>query len=449
MNPKLKRNIIVILVAGLFSLSIVSGFCAAATLRIAVHAGGHATPFYETKDQFETENPGAVIQVVEIPVTEMYEKQITEMAGKTGAYDIVEYAPSWLGDYQRFLLPIDDYMAKWNPNWDDILPAVRKTYSIWKGKTYGIPEDGDVHTLYYRKDALENPMYQAQFKAKYGYDLRPPLTWQEYLDIAEFFNGWDWDGDGKIEYGCSEMARRGEVYFWFLQRFGPMGGKYFLADFKPAIDSPAGIAALENLGQAVKYAPPGTLNFEYTEHEHAFISGQVFMNLNWGSQFHAAQDPEVSEVVGKVGYALSPGILQPDGSIYRRPCLAYGWSLGIVNTCSAPEVAYKYIKFLTSPEISKKFIMATNTDTDPFRTSHFTDPEIIHGHEDYYRVAKKGLEIGYPQLTIPKAYSYMDTLDREISSYLAGKKTAEHALKDAAKAWERLGRPPYAPIPQE
>ena len=50
--------------------------------------------------------------------------------------------------------------------------------------------------LYYRRDAMENPEYQAKFKVKYGYDLALPKTWKEVQDTAEFFNGWDWDGDG-------------------------------------------------------------------------------------------------------------------------------------------------------------------------------------------------------------------------------------------------------------
>jgi multiple sugar transport system substrate-binding protein len=425
----------------------VSAASESVTITIAVRSGGHATPFYETIAPFRELHPNAAIKIVELPVTEMYEKQITEMAAATGAFDIIEFCPSWKGDYWRFLLPLDDYMKQWDPDWEDIMPSIRDSYSNWEGKIYGIPEDGDVHILYYRKDALDNSDYQRQFKEKYGYELAPPDTWDEYIDIAEFFNGWDWDGDGQINYGCSEMAKRGEVFFWFLQRFGAMGGRYFDEKGNPAINSAVGVAALENLAKAIKFAPPGALNFEYTEHENAFISGQVAMNINWGSQQHVVIDPKVSKVYDKTGYALSPGVRKQDGSIYRRTCLAYGWNLGISRTCRHPEIAYQYIKFLTGKEISKKFILAPNTDTDPYRRSHFDDPDIVKADPDYYPIYEDALEIGYPQLSIPRAAVYMDMLDIEISNHLAGKKGAQQALDDAAREWKRLGTPPFYPIP--
>ena len=53
---------------------------------------------------------------------------------------------------------------------------------------------------------MENPEYQAKFKAKYGYDLAPPKAWKEVRDTAEFFNGWDWDGDGRKEYGAARYS---------------------------------------------------------------------------------------------------------------------------------------------------------------------------------------------------------------------------------------------------
>ena len=28
---------------------------------------------------------------------------------------------------------------------------------------------------------------KSAFKAKYGYDLKPPTTWQQYSDVAAFF----------------------------------------------------------------------------------------------------------------------------------------------------------------------------------------------------------------------------------------------------------------------
>jgi multiple sugar transport system substrate-binding protein len=40
---------------------------------------------------------------------------------------------------------------------------------------------------FYRKDLFADAKNQADFKAKYGYDLAPPATWDQLADIDEFF----------------------------------------------------------------------------------------------------------------------------------------------------------------------------------------------------------------------------------------------------------------------
>ena len=40
----------------------------------------------------------------------------------------------------------------------------------------------------YRKDLIEDPASRSNFRALYHRELRPPRNWQEYLDLAQFFN---------------------------------------------------------------------------------------------------------------------------------------------------------------------------------------------------------------------------------------------------------------------
>ena len=44
----------------------------------------------------------------------------------------------------------------------------------WAGVQYAWPWDGDVHTLNYRADIINDPEYQAAFEAKFGYPLAVP-----------------------------------------------------------------------------------------------------------------------------------------------------------------------------------------------------------------------------------------------------------------------------------
>ena len=58
------------------------------------------------------------------------------------------------------------------------------------------------------KDVIDNPEMQAKYKADTGKELKVPTTWKEYGEMASYFNGWDWDGDGELEYGSAEVMKK-------------------------------------------------------------------------------------------------------------------------------------------------------------------------------------------------------------------------------------------------
>lgn len=49
------------------------------------------------------------------------------------------------------------------------------------------------------------------FKKKYKYDLVLLVIWKVYCDIVEFFIGWDWNGDGKLDYGIVGNWVKGDI----------------------------------------------------------------------------------------------------------------------------------------------------------------------------------------------------------------------------------------------
>jgi len=57
---------------------------------------------------------------------------------------------------------------------------------------------------------FDDPDLQAKYKTETGKDLRVPQTWEEYNEVATFFSGWDWDGDGEPNFGSAEVTKRDE-----------------------------------------------------------------------------------------------------------------------------------------------------------------------------------------------------------------------------------------------
>ena len=69
--------------------------------------------------------------------------------------------------------PVDQYfddprMPQWEP--DSVAPAVANLMQ-WGGTPYGGNNDHDAQVLYYRKDIIEDPEWQAAFEAEMGYPM--------------------------------------------------------------------------------------------------------------------------------------------------------------------------------------------------------------------------------------------------------------------------------------
>ena len=84
-------------------------------------------------------------------------------------------SPAWMPDFadRGVIAPIDSYISKYKAQstFNDYHPLYRALCK-YKGKTWGFFDDGDVWTLYYRKDIFANAKLKAAYKAKFKRDLR-------------------------------------------------------------------------------------------------------------------------------------------------------------------------------------------------------------------------------------------------------------------------------------
>ncbi|MEM3433908.1 MAG: sugar ABC transporter substrate-binding protein [Candidatus Bathyarchaeia archaeon] len=414
---------------------------------------------------------GARINLITAPWGELYTKMYASFALGEALYDIVIFPAAWLPDFAAagFLVPLDDFIAK-DPyiQWEDILPVYRERIASWEGKVYAVPLDGDCHIFYYRKDALENPEYQAEFKEKYGYDLPvPPRTWKEVRDIAEFFNGWDWDGDGQIEYGVVEPRRyAGQADWCFFSRTvgyvalpGQPGGLFFDPEtMTPRINSPGHVRALEDYVAIMKYGVPGMINMDSGEIRSVFAAGLAAMAIDWGDIGVISEVGEESTVRGKVGYAVLPGSDEvwdfAKGQWVKLPVpnqagyLAFGgWVAGIAHNSKHKEAAYDFISYLARPENSYISVTTSETGFNPYRYTHFTklsgwigmgfSPEAA---EAYLKAIQD--TIGHPNvqpdLRIPGQARYFEAVDRALSRVAAGELAPKAALDEVARVWNEI-----------
>ena len=90
---------------------------------------------------------------------------------------------------------------------DDALDVFRSN-TTWEGTFLAVPIDADQHNFYYNRIAFEDERNREAYQAEHDAELTVPETWDQYVQVAEFFNGRDWDFDGEPEYGVVEAWQR-------------------------------------------------------------------------------------------------------------------------------------------------------------------------------------------------------------------------------------------------
>jgi multiple sugar transport system substrate-binding protein len=416
------------------------------TINVMGDAGHNMNPFHFWAPEWK--NAGLTINVNEVPFSDVYSKEKAEFIAGSKAIDLVDFYPAYIGDFASngYLLPLDKYLKKYNPHLNDTITAFRKLYLSWAGHVYALPWDGDVHMFIYRKDLLNNPAEQAAFRAKYHKKLAVPRTWDDYLQVGQFFTRKAGEKLAGVTlkrpfYGCAEYSQRDFTWAWFMDRFAALGGVYFDKNMVPQINSPNAVKALTNMVTAVKTcSPPDVLNYGYDQLRDALIQGNTFMVVQWTDVPKKGADPTQSKVAGKLGYSTLPGYVV-NGKLITRSMMPVGRVLAVTKNSKNPDAAYWVAKYLSDDK--SLFAVSTPLDgLDPYRYSHlkpaaykeFTHADAVR----YLDTVKKVLTVGFPEIFIPGAAQYEDALGLAVSKAISGEADPKKALDEAAKAWNDI-----------
>jgi multiple sugar transport system substrate-binding protein len=422
---------------------------------------------------------GHKAEAVEVAFGDIFPKAQQAAATKSDAFDILLVANIWMADFigWDYVIPLDDYLADadWYPG--DVPEGIVKK-NTFHGKTYALICDNDNQYLFYRKDILGNRDYQAKFKAKYGYSYNvPPDTLEEMVDVAEFFNNWDWDNDGEDEYGFISSVKRGNQAYWYSFSWtSPFvvipndkidnPGVFFFnpTNMDPLVNNPGWVRGLELYKEMMERGAAPGLDWVRGDVINEIVLGHAAMAIDWGDIGpHTYSD--VSIVQGKVGYALPPGSKEyydwrsnkwmKADKTNKAPVHAFnGWSWYITSTTEHPDLAWSFIDFMLSSEISSIDVASPDSGFQPWRISHSEnlDSWVANGwdKQDAIDYIQNTLDVtDHPNSVIdariPGASNYFESIyEPYLITILSGENTAQEALDQVAKEWdvltERLGR---------
>src|SRR6516164_7547658 len=437
----------------------------------------HWVPLWE-------EATGGKVNVAEVPIDTLHQQIFSDLQ-TTHKYDAYMTGAWFYGD---FFVPKEPYIIEvapflkdpkypyWTP--DDWIPAMKTLYS-WQGKIYGVLFDGDCQILYYRRDAFDKPENQQKFKEKVGYDFpNPPKTAKEMYDVANFFTGWDWNGDGQNDWGISLHAKVNEQgFFHFLTLSAPFvvsqDNKYYFFNpdtMKPLINSEGHLRALEDYVKFLANGPKEEISWTLAQGWNLFLAGHSATEPTWGDLPTFAQDPKTSKVKGMMGAAPLPGTTEAFNPItgqWKKYDLNQvgntnggSWHCVISRLSKKQEATYDFLAFMANQKSA--FFNCTHgwTGVQPGMTYEYLPPagtstiaewqgqgwnaadvaEYLHG---YYEGLAMPLQEEY--LRIPGTAEYWHELDVNVSAVLGKQMSAKQALDATAESWEaiteRYGRP--------
>lgn len=389
---------------------------------------------------------GVKINPVGKPFTELYQSQVAEHIGATGAYDVLTISPPWMADFvgQGMLEPLQPFMDQYgNPaDLEDYHPLYRGLMDF-DGQIYSVFDDGDVIILYYRTDLFEDQANKDAFKAAKGFDLAAPTDWDQYDAIQAFFTE---QGGGQSWGGASQRAP-GQVYGWFSEEFRNRGGRFFDdATLDGTLSSEAGATTLNAMLERNKTMPPGVETWGFVEVLTAWMSGQLAMIGGtwppigrWSEGTTAEQLNWVPEttVAGKVGYSIMP----MGHSLHNG-----GFNLGVSADSKNKEAAYLFIQWATSPSISLERVMLPYALRDPYRLSHYASEEYRGRWATagvYLDTLKAAADTALLDIIMPGSAEYHNAIDQAVTAAQGGTDVAE-ALSTGDAAFDaitdRIGR---------
>ena len=360
---------------------------------------------------------GITVNLTKLPEQQYLTKVVADLTSgvfgqdvfMTQYYDAPTYQEKgWTADLQPYL----DRAKAADYDWDDFFPAARDVASIGGKYVDRVAITSEAQALVYRTDIFDD------------LKIDVPKTFDELTKAAERI---------KSETRFAGMTLRGGASNWwpFYGYVRSYGGDYVtLPDMTPVIDSKEAQAALAMYDRLAATAPRGVTSYDWDEINTAMLSGQAAMFLDSSVIFSRLQDPELSNVVGKIG--IAPMVEGPAG----RHGHSHFWTVSLSATAPEPDAGWLFLQWATSKEMQGKIALkgvlgarASSWEVDGL--DKVFPPEFI----DAVATSLKTAVISPANL---KFFELMDPLRVQIQESILGNVEPAQALSAVETEWKRI-----------
>ena len=340
---------------------------------------------------------------------------VTNLTAKNPTPDVIAVDVIWPGDFAKrgWIAPLNDYFDAKEIN--QYIPDFAKA-AMLDGKLYGIPLYVDGTHLFYRKDLLE----------KYGFE--PPKTWEELIMQAKTII--EGEKNPALVGFISMWAKIEGLFMNWLSFFYGAGGQFFDADGNLAINSPAGLKALQTMvdmlytdkvtNESILTYRPDDARVLFQQERAVFLMVQDFV---W-----SALTADDSPVKDKIDFTRNPYF---EGVPEGHSTTLGGFLLTINANSKHKSEAAELIRYFTSYD--SQLQAALIGAKAPTISAVYDDPVL---KEKLPVLAKlgKNFDVGLVRPSAQTGEKYpqvSEIMQLEITAALQQQKTPEQALADA------------------
>jgi len=322
---------------------------------------------------------------------------------------------------QDVIVPFDDFATSAeDKQWlASFYPALMENSKV-KGKIWGIPFQRSTIVLYHNKNAFK----------EVGLDPnKPPATWDEMVAAAQKLT--KKDASGNVTRWGVHIPSTGYAY-WMFQALCIQNGQVLmnLDGNKTNFDHPDVIEALQfwrDLAAKHKVMPEGTIDWGTLRQK--FLEGATAM------MWHTTGNLTAVKEGAKFDFGVS---MLPEKK--RRGSPTGGGNFYIFKKASAEErkAALKFIKFMTAPELTARWSIATGyvaTRADAYKTPTL---EKYVAEFPAAAVARDQFQYSVAEFATHENARNKKFLDDAIQSVVTGAKPPKEALTAAQQQAERV-----------
>jgi len=424
----MKRNLIRILLGLALAVALTGGTVAHAVVELNMYypvaVGGPIPKFIDdTIAEFEKANPDIKVKAV---YAGNYDDTRVKALAALKANQPVQLSVLFSIDVfelmdQDVIVPFDEFATsaedkQWLASFYPALMANSKA----KGKIWGIPFQRSTIVMYHNKDAFKEA----------GLDPnKPPANWDEMVAAAQKLT--KKDASGNVTRWGVHIPSTGYAY-WMFQALCIQNGQELmnLDGNKTNFDHPDVIEALQfwrDLAAKHKVMPEGTIDWGTLRQK--FLEGATAMMWHTTGNLTAVKEGAKFDF----GVSMLP-------AKKRRGSPTGGGNFYIFKKASAEErkAALKFIKFMTAPELTARWSIATGyvaTRADAYKTP--TLEKYVAGFPAA-AVARDQFQYAVAEFATHENARNKKFLDDAIQSVVTGAKPPKEALGAAQQQAERV-----------